>query len=168
MLKEKRSPSGRRRQKHAPGFRCAPPCHGFCAPAVRRSGSLPVWRAVFTKGCLYGRQPSATPFLSAPRRPPWPSIFDFAVRWRSRPDIGRRRGLLWLRLGEAPKLSPQQPGGNGGWGRSIASDKRSYKRVSVRDSCLVARVPRRIRLREHQRQYPDQPLYYLASVQVDR
>ncbi len=80
MLKGKRSPSGRRRQKPAPGLRCAAPCHGFCALAVRRSGSLPVWRAVFKEGCLCGRQPSATPFLSAPCRPPGPCIFDFAVR----------------------------------------------------------------------------------------
>lgn len=63
--------------------------------------------------------------LSAPRRPPWPCIYDFAVRWRSRPDKGRRRGLLRLALagplrcapGPALRLPPQRPGGNGGAGR---------------------------------------------------
>ena len=168
MLKENRSPSGRRRQKHAPGFRFAPPCHGFCASAVRRSGSLPVWRAVFTKGCLYGRQPSATHFCPPPAVPPGLAFMilpSAGAPGQTKAEGAASCGSVWAKR---PNSHPSGQGGMAGGGGVSLLINDPIKRVSVRDSCLVARVLRRIRLREHQRQYPDQPLYYLASVQVDR
>lgn len=113
-----------------PSLRCGPlsvlsrflRTYRFCSRSSR-SG-----RGVLTKPGLYycPCHPFAAYLTSAPRLAALAFIFDFAVRCRSRPDKGRRRGLLWLALGSSVNerplrsplaLAPQRPGLQWRWGR---------------------------------------------------
>jgi len=122
-LRELRSRSGLSRQKAASPplaprlpLRCAPglrfgsalrPVTLFALPRPAL-GQLPVLLVSFNAVPPQGPQSLCCPFCPPPAVRPRPFIFDFAVRWRSRRDIGRRRGLLWLRF-TCPTLTPRSP-----------------------------------------------------------